>query len=141
MKFSEIRSEDWLALQPYLDTCLLPVSGLTGLENPVQTAEQLENLRDILDMIEVPFKGRVVTYPAVQYQLSDSTTTKHELNELAKKLKKGGFRYVFGITASQQLTEFAPESFDLWIGLKEEPWTQAEISRKIQSVWISNPSK
>ncbi|WJH37540.1 YpiF family protein [Paenibacillus sp. CC-CFT747] len=67
VKFSEIREEQWKDLQPYLDTCLLPITGLTGTESPWMTTEALEMLRDIMDLVENPYKGRLVTYPALHY--------------------------------------------------------------------------
>ncbi|MGO4375464.1 DUF2487 family protein, partial [Paenibacillus sp. MCAF20] len=67
MKFSEIEKEQWEELRPYLDTCLLPVTGMDGSEQPYEATEWLERLRDIMDLIEIPFKGRVVTYPACHY--------------------------------------------------------------------------
>lgn len=91
MKFSDIREEDWLSLQPYLDTCLLPVTGLTGTEPPWQATRQLERLRDLLDLVEGPYRGRVVTYPALQYV--PATDLAQEIDRLCRNLKQAGFRY------------------------------------------------
>lgn len=91
MKFSEIREEDWPSLKPYLDTCLLPVAGLAGTEEPWQAARRLERLRDLLDLVEIPYRGRVVTYPAVQYL--PSVPLAEELGGLCRRLKSAGFRF------------------------------------------------
>lgn len=91
MKFSDIREEDWLSLQPYLDTCLLPVTGLTGTEPPWQATNRLERLRDLLDLVEGPFRGRVVTYPALQYL--PATELAPEIDRLCRNLKQAGFRH------------------------------------------------
>lgn len=91
MKFSDIREEDWLSLQPYLDTCLLPVTGLTGTEPPWQATRRLKELRDLLDLVEVPFRGRVVTYPALQYLPAADLAA--EIDRLCRNLKQAGFRH------------------------------------------------
>lgn len=64
MKFSDIEEQTWDELRPYLDTAVLPVTGLNGGETPWEATRELEYLRDALDLIEIPFKGRIVTYPA-----------------------------------------------------------------------------
>src|SRR5690606_8279915 len=70
VKFSDIRESDWPQLAPWMDTCLLPVTGLAGTEAPHEAARRLEKLRDLLDLVEKPYRGRVVTYPAFQYLTS-----------------------------------------------------------------------
>ena len=62
----------------YLDTCLLPVTGLTGKESPVEAGDRLEQLRDLLDLLEIPYHGRTVTYPAWHYA-EDAEDLKTEL--------------------------------------------------------------
>lgn len=59
MKFSDIREEDWARWEPWLDTCLLPLTGLNGTELPWEVTQSLEKLRDIMDLVEIPFKGRM----------------------------------------------------------------------------------
>ncbi|MFD2612038.1 DUF2487 family protein [Paenibacillus gansuensis] len=100
MKFSEIKESEWTSLQPYLDTCLLPVTGLKGDEEPWQAAAELERLRDVLDLIEIPYKGRTVTYPALHYITEDARFADH-LDAVCEKLKAGGFRYVILVTAGE----------------------------------------
>lgn len=67
MKFSDVESTTWEELRPYVDTCLLPVTGITGIEQPWEATRALEALRDALDCFEIPYKGRVLTYPAFHY--------------------------------------------------------------------------
>jgi len=92
VKFSDIEQAKWPQLRPYLDTCLLPVTGLTGREEPWQATRQLEMLRDLLDLVEIPFKGRVVTYPALHYIHQD--TGRQLLSEVCRQLKACGFAYI-----------------------------------------------
>jgi 23S rRNA (pseudouridine1915-N3)-methyltransferase len=107
MKFSDIEQSQWPALQPYLDTCLLPVTGLNGSEEPWQATYALEQLRDLLDLVEIPFKGRIVTYPALHY-IHGQTDVGH-LSDLCSSFKKTGFAYVIlagnGINGSLPLTD------------------------------------
>lgn len=116
MKFSEITSEDWVELQPYLDTCLIPYTALTGQESPYETVSALERLRDFLDYVEIPFKGRVVTYPAVHYSEAPYL---QRLNELCSHLKAGGFTYVIVMTADEALIHTELPQADLVLSLPE----------------------
>ncbi|WP_178022652.1 DUF2487 family protein [uncultured Paenibacillus sp.] len=96
MKFSEIEASSWEELRPYLDTCLIPVTGLTGLERPYEVTEKLERLRDVLDWVEMPFKGRVVTYPSFQYQTEGMPRA---INDLCRNVKASGFAYAIVVSA------------------------------------------
>jgi 23S rRNA (pseudouridine1915-N3)-methyltransferase len=98
MKFSDIEQKGWDELAPYLDTCLLPVTGLAGNEYPWEATKALEDLRDALDCLEVPFKGRIVTYPALHY-LPVGEERETLVNSMCDKLKEKGFRYVIIVTA------------------------------------------
>lgn len=98
MKFSEITEEQWEELKPYLDTALLPVTGLTGREEPWKAAEELEALRDALDLIEIPFKGRVVTYPALHYNADDAPGM-GQVAQVCEGMFRAGFKYVIAVTA------------------------------------------
>ncbi|PWW05530.1 uncharacterized protein DUF2487 [Paenibacillus cellulosilyticus] len=133
MKFSEIESAKWEELQPYLDTCLLPVTGMTGLESPAEATRALEDLRDIMDGIEIPFKGRVVTYPACHYTGEEEG---HSIVEqLCASLKRTGFRYI--IVVSVRLTNLAPPSADLVFApapTGEVP-SAVQIGQEIRSMW------
>ena len=117
MKFSEISAEEWGSLQPYLDTCLLPVTGLGGIEHPYEATEQLENLRDIMELIEIPFKGRVVTYPAMHFFNGDEAS-QTMLEQICDSLKKTGFKYILIVTAKADL-EIAAHNVN--IVLRPEP--------------------
>ncbi|MEK4527521.1 DUF2487 domain-containing protein [Paenibacillus sp. BGI2013] len=91
MKFSEMTQDSWAELQLYLDTCLIPYTALSGEQSPVEATEALERLRDFLDLVEIPFKGRIMTYPAFHYSNSELSMT---LNSLSAQLKSSGFKYV-----------------------------------------------
>ncbi len=135
MKFSDISLSDWDELQPYLDTCLLPVTGLNGTETPPEATMALEKLRDLLDLIEIPFKGRVVTYPACHYA-QDEERLNEALRQWIHSLRQTGFKYVVLAVASASLAleqcgadaVIAPNSVD------ELP-AQGEVSMMIRSLW------
>lgn len=135
MKFSEIEEEQWAELEPYLDTCLLPVTGLSGAENPIEATSCLEQLRDIMDLVEIPFKGRVLTYPAFHYY-NDDEGTRQFIRSLCTSLKNNGFKYIILITANQSIS-FQCDEADLWVTPLEDGQypTQEEISWKIREIW------
>ena len=95
MKFSEISRASWPELQPYLDTCIIPFTGLSGLESPVEVTDSLEKLRDFLDIVETRYQGRIVTYPAFHYGKQEYYMF---LNEICHNVKKSGFKYVIIMT-------------------------------------------
>lgn len=108
MKFSEVDEQTWPELQPYFDTCVIPYTGLSGRETPLEVTSALERLRDFMDLVEVPFKGRVVTYPAIQY---GGESAKKLLNDICHNVKFSGFRYVIIMTADIELSQSdIPES-------------------------------
>lgn len=93
MKFSEIGEAKWNEWRPYLDTCLLPVTGLTGKEEPWQATQALERLRDGLDELERRYTGRIVTYPALHYTAGGGLGA--QLDEVCRNLKaSAGFSFV-----------------------------------------------
>ncbi|TVY11634.1 DUF2487 family protein [Paenibacillus cremeus] len=103
MKFNDIEQHSWDELKPYLDTCLLPVTGLSGVEAPWEAVVELERLRDALDLLEIPFKGRVVTYPALHYGTTTSDPASSDmLDSVCANLKASGFRYVVLVTARSE---------------------------------------
>jgi 23S rRNA (pseudouridine1915-N3)-methyltransferase len=138
MKFSEIEQSNWEELQPYLDTCLLPLTGLSGEEAPWQVTESLEKLRDLMDFVENPFKGRVITYPAIQYSTEDDQLIS-TVNELCLKLKKDQFKYVILISADASIGKLEFAACDLMISsdiIKEEVSdTKVLIFNRIQQLW------
>lgn len=102
VKFSEIDEKSWPEVQPYFDTCLIPFTGLSGLESPTEATAALERLRDFLDLVEQRFKGRIVTYPAFHY--AEQGTYKY-LNDLCHNLRKNGFKYVIIMTADVDMLQ------------------------------------
>lgn len=93
MKFSELTEDTWAELQPYLDTCLLPVSGLTGAEAPWEAKERMLRTGDWLSPLEQAFHGRTVTLPAYHYDQAGEDAAER-LNALCERLKDSGYRYV-----------------------------------------------
>ena len=142
MKFNDISAQDWPELKPYLDTCLLPLTGLTGLEDPAQVTFALEQLRDALETIEIPYKGRVVTYPALHYLTG--ADLREQLNALSLHLKRTGFRYVIGLTIHKEAALWKTEQTDLLIIVDMEQWTsqsdliKSSISKQVQELWQQN---
>jgi len=131
VKFSDIRESDWPALAPYVDTCLLPVTGLTGTEAPHEAARRLEKLRDLLDLVEKPFRGRVVTYPAFQYLTSADLAD--ELERLCRNLKRAGFRFCIVALAGEELLSGRPvPACDLVLTDKADA---AFIRRRLAALW------
>ncbi|GFZ89859.1 hypothetical protein GCM10008018_40150 [Paenibacillus marchantiophytorum] len=139
MKFDEVPAKDWIDLKPYLDTCLLPVSGLSGFEDPMQVTERLQHLRDALEAIEIPYKGRVVTYPAVHYVTG--VQIKDQLDAVSLHLKRMGFRYVIVLTVHKEATQWKADETDLFIAVDMDRWaTESEqikssISKQVQHLW------
>lgn len=138
MKFSDVSREDWNELAPYLDTCLLPVSGLDGSEEPWEAREALEALRDALELLEIPFRGRIVTYPALHY--SDLSSGGELLGRVCARLKSAGFRYVIVLTASPKADIGNCPEADLVLRIvPEEGGTVSqfgpEVSRLVRQLW------
>lgn len=110
MKFSEIEAESWESLKPYLDTCLLPVTGLSGREAPHEAAEALGRLRDLLELVEIPFKGRVVTYPAYHFTSPVAEGGYTALSQVCRSLKEAGFRHLIVASLQRELALRLPEA-------------------------------
>lgn len=140
MKFSEITREQWDELSPYLDTCLLPVTGISSAVKPYEATEWLEQLRDVMDLIEIPFKGRVVTYPAWHYIYNSGELADH-LNEWCSSIKRLGFRYVIVVSASKDLNVHC-SAVDLWFhpGAEGVLPQQTEVSDAIRALWSGHAS-
>jgi 23S rRNA (pseudouridine1915-N3)-methyltransferase len=135
MKFSEIRKDQWADLSPFLDTCLLPLTGLTGEEPPWQAAETLGKLQDVMDMLEIPYKGRIVTYPALHYFSPPGHYTDY-VNHICRKLKEGGFARVFLATADSGIAILPFEDADLLV--TDE--MRDELPAKVRGVWHKPPT-
>jgi hypothetical protein len=104
------------------------------LESPAEATQALEDLRDIMDGIEIPFKGRVVTYPACHY--TGEKEAHAIVNQLCASLKRIGFRYI--IVVSARLTNLVPASADLVFAPNEtgEVPSAEQIGQAIRSMWI-----
>lgn len=139
MKFNEIAPLDWEENKAYLDTCLLPITGLTGAESPWEVTQALEQLRDYMDHVEIPFKGRVVTYPAVQYR-SDDGQMEDAVDKLCQKLKLDSFKYVILITTDEALARLDFKDHDLMLSplnIADFPEkARAIIMQAVQKLWI-----
>jgi hypothetical protein len=97
MKFSELDATSWPALAPYLDTCLLPVTGLAGAESPDEMTERVAAAGAWLSPIERDFKGRTVTLPAYHYY-DGSDRALQELTRMCGLFRQSGFRFVVLVT-------------------------------------------
>ncbi|PDO11681.1 MAG: hypothetical protein BLM47_00765 [Candidatus Reconcilbacillus cellulovorans] len=129
MKFNEIDRDRWDAWRPYLDTCLLPVTGLAGDEPPWRAAEVLRRLRDRLEPLEIAFYGRTVTFPAFHYVFGESggEDWKRALRGLCGAIRAQGFRYVVVVTDVSLAAEEV--AADLVVGPSEGADWAAEIRR------------
>ncbi|WP_199614937.1 DUF2487 family protein [Paenibacillus alkalitolerans] len=143
MKFSDIERDRWEELKPYFDTAILPVSGMTGREQPWEATEALERLRDALDPIEQMFKGRVVIYPAVHYSESEEHL-KRLVEETCRRLKACGFRHCVVVTGSGRLSSFGCEEASLVIappGAEEEADSgsgyRTRVRQAVEALWAS----
>ncbi|WP_433946455.1 DUF2487 family protein [Paenibacillus sp. SN-8-1] len=139
MKFSEINPAEWEELKPYLDTCLIPVTGLRGDEQPHEVVYALERLRDVMDWVEIPFKGRVVTYPAFQYGRDDIL---RQINTVCANVKSAGFKYVIVISADVELDSEKIYESDLVFTRgrfesSEEQALSVAVMQEIQHMWFS----
>lgn len=103
MKFSDIEQNQWESLKPYLDTALLPITGISGMEQPWEATVALERLRDVMDLVEGPYKGRLVTYPAMHY--SQQSESGEWIDKVCMKLKQGGFKFVVVISSDITVSE------------------------------------
>jgi 23S rRNA (pseudouridine1915-N3)-methyltransferase len=142
MKFSDINEKTWDDLRPFVDTCLLPVTGLTGNELPWEATCALEDLRDALDLFEIPYKGRVLTYPALHYVTEDRGV--EQINELCAQLKKSGFAYVITVSAKAELEGILAQgnadlSFTLSPQLLTEslPVEKKRIAEQLMQLWTN----
>jgi len=137
VKFSEIEAEQWDELKPYVDTCLLPITGLDGTETPSEATNYLEQLRDVMDLVEIPYRGRIVTYPAYHYVYGNEGS-QQAIARCCANLKSQGYKYIILITSKSDIM-FQINEADLWIAPTEDgnlP-SDVEISRKIRELWHS----
>jgi len=134
MKFSDIELDKWEALKPYLDTVVLPITGLSGFESPHDATIKLEQLRDWLDTIEQPFQGRTVTYPAFHFYSEDLQHL--SLNDIIENLKQQGFKFVVAVTAkpNHKLEQYNFDAIIAPINDDELP-NQDHINSIIMRMW------
>lgn len=97
----------------------------------------LEGLRDLLELVEQPFQGRIVTYPAVQYATEHSIAT---LNEVCRKVKSNGFQFVIVVTAAAEGIDGDIYENGLSLAFpgfesSQRALLKSDISDKIQAVW------
>lgn len=138
MKFSEIEREQWKELAPYLDTVLLPVSGLTGGEEPWEAVSALERLRDALDPLETAYRGRVVTYPALHYVNSDDELVKWT-DELCDRLFAVGFQFCIVVTGDEKVAGLRFERPSAVIGPAGDELYAQQAKRMVESLWHGAP--
>ena len=141
MKFSEVDEHSWLSVGAYFDTCLIPYTGLSGKEKPWEATAALERLRDFLDYIEIPFKGRVVTYPAVQY---GGNHAEELLNEICHNVKSAGFKYPVVVSADVQLDTEALYESALVLSLPamgpiSDEALKSAVAQQISDLWNKQP--
>ncbi|MCS7462491.1 YpiF family protein [Paenibacillus doosanensis] len=139
MKFSDVEQGAWESLKPYVDTCLLPVTGMTGKEQPWEATRALEQLRDALDCFEIPYKGRVLTYPAFHYIEGEEG---RELVATMCGRLKDNFPYVVLVSADGRLAELgeirgADKTFILTPGELAENLAEIKrhIAEQLQHLW------
>jgi hypothetical protein len=140
LKFSEIERSDWEGLKPYLDTCLLPVTGLSGFEQPWEATQELEYLRDVMDCVEGPYKGRIVTYPAFHYVEGPAAAA--AVNSVCQKIKGAGFRYVIVISGHPSVASIAFPDADLLLcpesaegDVMSGEQFKVRVARDIRAMW------
>lgn len=140
MKFSDFTAASWEENRKYYDTCLLPFTGLKGTESPPEAVKALERLRDLLDSIEGPFQGRIVTYPAVQYMTAESCSV---LNDICRKVKSSSFQHVIVASATNEISVQDIYESDLVLSLydfdaADRHTIMHRISDEIQQMWLRN---
>lgn len=135
MKFSEIDAESWPELQPYLDTCLLPLSGLTGLEVPWEATDKVAAAGQWLTPLEQAFRGRTVTMPACHYGEADSARIE-QLNLLIANMRSVGFRYVV-LVSGQPLKPDGLSGASLIVcpGAEGEAPNEQRIAKSVADLW------
>ncbi|WP_158602175.1 DUF2487 family protein [Cohnella endophytica] len=135
MKFSEIEENSWPELQPYLDTCLLPLSGMTGEEAPWEATNKIASAGRWLAPLEQAFRGRTVTMPAYHYGGNDEDRPER-MKRLIASMKGVGFRYVV-VVSGQTMTKDELLGADLFVGPVaegEEPEAH-KISKSLADLW------
>lgn len=141
MKFSELTEKQWTEWRRYLDTCLLPVTGLSGVESPWEMTVRLEKLRSWLDGIEIPFRGRTITYPAYHFVLDELEKKDLSfLNEWCVKLRSQSYAHIIIVSAQWNITKDKLPEADLVFSPAEllttdlfQVWQQ--MKERVQNMW------
>jgi 23S rRNA (pseudouridine1915-N3)-methyltransferase len=141
MKFSELDEAGWPELQPYLDTCLLPVTGLLGHEAPWEMAELAARTGEWLYPLEQAFKGRTVTLPAYHYH-DGSQEESDKLSLLCKRHRMAGFRHVILVSGRAGLLKGVNEA-DLIVQpqLDEDRPDADALRAAVSAVWRKTASR
>lgn len=136
MKFSEISDQSWAELQPYLDTCLLPVSGLTGMEAPWEAKENILRTGDWLSVLERAFHGRTVTMPAYHYDQAGPDAAER-LNDMCGRLKASGYRYVVVVCGQAGGVSESVTAADMRVqpNAEEEQPDESALRAAISAMW------
>ncbi|EXX91297.1 hypothetical protein BG53_03760 [Paenibacillus darwinianus] len=138
MKFNDFSAEKWGELQRYFDTCLLPVTGLAGGESPDEATHQLERLRDLLSLVEGPYAGRTVTYPALHY-IPEGEAAADLVAGVVSRLRSAGFKYVIIASLSAEgIGRSRHEDIaDLWLVPQEDGTLPEarEASAAVLAMW------
>ncbi|MBB6735448.1 DUF2487 family protein [Cohnella zeiphila] len=138
MKFSEFnKEEEWADLAPYLDTCLLPVTGLTGEETPPEAADKAAEAGKWLQPLELAFRGRTVTLPAYHYADVSDEGERERLVRYCERVKRSAYRYLIVVTGEAGWTAQTIPPADLIAGpaeAGEEPDPEA-LKRAVAALW------
>ncbi|MFD0670395.1 DUF2487 family protein [Cohnella sp. GCM10027633] len=142
MKFSEISDQSWAELQPYLDTCLLPISGLTGMEPPWEAKERMLRTGDWLSVLERAFNGRTVTLPAYHYDRAGPDAS-GRLNEMCERLKASGYRYVVVVSGQAGGAPDAVTAADLRVQplSEDEQPDEDAIRATVAAMWRAGTAR
>ncbi len=143
MKFSDIEEAQWPELKPYLDTILLPITGLSGVEEPWEATRGLEELRDLIDASEGQFRGRIVVYPAYHY-ISESRF-EEEMKAISGHLRAQGFAYMIMAVRGEASLHNENNYCDLLLSYSDyEGMNNTEMKKDVQgkivSLWQSKPT-
>lgn len=136
MKFSEFSSDQWYDLLPYLDTCLIPVSGLIGGEPPHEATERIAETGDWLQPLEKAFQGRTVTMPAYHYIDVAESAEVERIDAICSRMKQLGFKYIVVVSGRADWAK-APAGADLLLKPDEtgkEPDTD-KLRQAITELW------
>ena len=135
-EFSEITPDKWDELKPFLDTALLPVTGLDGSESPATLLRNNWNVcvicltcSSVLSAVEPSHIRRFILFMTSKRRVL-------ELAQVAGNLKQAGFRHVVIVTLVEELADDLTsmgESIDLVI----TPNESEQVQERIASMWQS----